>query len=190
MNRINRRSVIVSAAFLLAGAALTAGVWVSRAVGAEDPDTQTLVGKAAPDFSLETLDGKTVKLSEHKGSVVVVDFWATWCPPCRKSLPHIQEMSADKDLVGKGLKVLAVNAQEEKDKAESFVKKNSYSFTVPLDKEGAAMKEYMVRGIPTTVIVGRDGSIKKVFVGFGPDSAKEIDEAVAEALKEDAPKKK
>jgi len=152
-------------------------------------DTSALEGKPAPDVSLKTLDGKDVKLSDQKGSVVLMDFWATWCPPCRKSLPHVQELSADKELAAKGLKVWAVNAHEQADKVTDFVKKNNYSFSIPMDASGATMKEYMIQGIPTTVIVGRDGNIKKVFIGYGDDSAEQVKKAVEAALAEPAPGK-
>ena len=88
---------------------------LAQAGGDKKDTTMSLQGKAAPDFTLKTLDGKEVKLSDQKGSVVMMDFWATWCPPCRKSLPHVQEMSADKELAAKGLKVWAVNAHEQTD---------------------------------------------------------------------------
>lgn len=150
---------------------------------AQGVDTDSLKGKQAPDFTLKTLTGETVKLSEQKGKVVLVDMWATWCPPCRKSLPHIQEISANKELAGQGLVVWAVNFNEEPADVEKFTKENKYTFVVPMDK-GEVGKSYLVQGIPTTVIVGRDGTIKAVFIGFGPDSAGEIDKAVKSALAE------
>lgn len=154
---------------------------------AQEKDTTSLVGKAAPDFTLQTLDGKQVKLSDQKGSVVVLDFWATWCPPCRKSLPHLQSISQDKDLAEKGLKVYAVNAREEKGKVEAFMKQNNYSFAVPMDKDGDVLKAYLVSGIPTTVVIGGDGKIRNAFIGYGGDeSAKEMDEAIQAALKANA----
>src|SRR5205085_7749840 len=67
-------------------------------------------------------------------------------------------------------------------KVSDFTKQNNYSFTVPMDDKGATMKEYMVRGIPTTVIVGRDGNVRKVFIGYGDDSAEKVKKAVEEAL--------
>jgi peroxiredoxin len=149
-------------------------------------ETTSLVGKQAPDVSLPTVDGKAIKLSDQKGKVVVVDFWATWCPPCRKSLPHVQKISADKALADKGLVVWAVNAREDKDVVAGFLRDNNYTFTVALDASGSSLKDYFVSGIPTTIVVGRDGTIKKVFVGFDEDSAKEIDDAVNEALAESA----
>lgn len=167
----------VLAAFIIATFLFTAYL------PAQSDGPKALEGKPAPDISLTTLDGKSVKLSEQKGSVVVMDFWATWCGPCKLSLPHIQKISEDKSLAEKGLKVWAVNARETKDKIEPFMSENKYTFAVPMDAAGAAMKEYMIRGIPTTIVVGRDGVIRNVFVGFGEGSDQKLDKAIEEALK-------
>src|SRR5436190_6294613 len=153
----------------------------------EEKDVRSLEGKPAPDLTLNTLDGKQFKLSALKGSVVLMDYWATWCPPCRKSLPHINTISQDKELAAKGLKVFAINDKEKKPEVEQFVKQNNYSFTVPLDVQGKFGQLYLVRGIPTTVLVGRDGNIKKVFVGFGDGSEEGIKQAINEALDDKGP---
>ena len=145
-------------------------------------DTQTLIGRAAPDFNLPSLDDTPVRLSDFKGSVVVVDFWATWCPPCRKSLPHLQRLSQDAALQKKGLKVLAVNLRETKEKAAEFQKQNDYNFPVVLDGKGATAEKYLVQGIPTTVIIDAAGVIKRVFIGFGDESEKQLDDAINEVL--------
>ena len=174
---------------LLAVVALGAvALFMPQVHAAAGNDTNTLQGKPAPDFSLKTLEDKDVKLSDLKGKVVLVDMWASWCPPCRASLPHIQALSVDKARADKGLVVLALNAtksgSETKEKAAQYVKDNKYTFTVPLDAEGATLKAYLVRGIPTTVVVGKDGNIAKVFIGFGGEAtAKAIDEAIDAALK-------
>ena len=169
-------------------AALVAGAWQlmsPSAARAADEDTNSLVGKPAPEIALTTLDDKKFSLAEQKGSVVVLDFWATWCPPCRKSLPHLNKISTDKELAAKGLKVFGVNAQETKEKAAGYLMDNKMTFTVPMDSDGAVMKAYLIRGIPTTIIVGRDGVIKNVFIGFGgEESEKAMDDAVAAALAE------
>src|SRR5271156_5222659 len=117
-----RRAKWFTAAVVLAA---TAAMWSWRAYGDEPTD---LKGKTAPDFSLKTLDGKDVKLSDQKGSVVMVDFWATWCPPCRASLPHVQKVSADAALAQKGLKVFAVNDKEDADTVKKFLTDNKYTF--------------------------------------------------------------
>jgi len=178
----HRFSVIARVAIVAVAFALAAGL-VARHAFAEGPED--LKGKTAPDFSLKTTKDKSVTLSDLKGKVVVVDFWATWCPPCRLSLPHIQKLSEDKDKFKEGLRVLAVNAREGKDKIDPFLEKNKYTFAVPMDSSGSAMGAYGVRGIPTTVVIGRDGSVKAVFVGFNPnEGGKGVDEAVEKALKE------
>jgi thiol-disulfide isomerase/thioredoxin len=170
---------------VIAVAALVAVVlgWAFMGRVHADNDTSGLQGKAAPDFSLKTIDGKDVKLSDMKGSVVVLDFWATWCPPCRASLPHLNKVSQDKALADKGLKVYSINCKEKPDTAKDFLTKNNYSFNVALDSDGKTEESYAVTGIPTTVVVGKDGTVQHVVIGYGgEETAKEIDDAVAAAL--------
>ncbi|WP_428937798.1 TlpA family protein disulfide reductase [Fontivita pretiosa] len=178
-----RRRYFVGFAVLACAVALAG--WSIALAQDRSADTQSLKGKPAPDFSLQTLDGKTVTLSEQKGSVVLLDFWATWCGPCVAALPHVQQISADKALAERGLKVWAVNAREKNEQVEKFIKQNNYTFTVPMDADGKVLQQYLVRGIPTQVIVGRDGTIKNVFIGFGgEESVKRLHDAIEAALKE------
>jgi thiol-disulfide isomerase/thioredoxin len=178
---MRRRTVFACAA------ALAFVLLASSALLKAESDTSTLEGKPAPDFSLKTLAGDDFKLSGLKGSVVVLDFWATWCPPCRKSLPHLNKDAGDKELADKGLKVFAVNCKEPADKVKAFLEKNSYQLTVPMDGEGATMQQYLIQGIPTTLVIGRDGVIRNVFIGFGGDeSEKALDAAIDSALKDTA----
>lgn len=168
--------------FALFGGAVVAAALVVSALGFQaKEDTMALKGQAAPEVELKTLDGKDFKLSELKGSVVVMDYWATWCPPCRKGLPHINEMAKDPELASKGVKVFAINSKETKEKAKQYVEENKLTFSVPLDPDGKFGKAYKVRGIPTTVIVGRDGKVAEVFIGFGDGSEAKIKEAVLKA---------
>jgi thiol-disulfide isomerase/thioredoxin len=165
------------------------GIAFVAVAGADDTnkaDTTSLEGQAAPEVSLNMMGGKKFKLSEEKGNVVLMDYWATWCPPCRQSLPHIQEISQDKDLAAKGLKVFAIDDRESGTDVVKFMKDNNYTFNAPLDRAGEFGKAYLVRGIPTTVVVGRDGVIKKVFIGFGPGREDEIKAAVNKALDDKA----
>lgn len=155
--------------------------------GAQE-DTSSLKGKPAPDFTFHTLDGKTVQLSKEKGNVVFLDYWATWCPPCRASLHHVQKLSQDKERAAKGLKVYAINDKEQAATVKSFLKQNNYTFTVPMDHHGVFGRKYKVRGIPTTIIVGRDGIIKDVFIGYDMSNSeasnKPMEKAVDNALSE------
>src|SRR6266567_6324367 len=107
-----------SSHFICCLAGLVLGLLFAPSTSRAADDTNALVGKQAPDFALKTLDDKDVKLSDLKGNVVVLDFWATWCPPCRKSLPHLNKVANDKELADKGLKVFAVNCRETKDKVK------------------------------------------------------------------------
>ncbi len=180
MNRIAIALCVTLA--LLAGSRF----FVSAAADDKD-DTHALIGKAAPDFKLSTADKKEAKLADFKGKVTLVDFWATWCPPCRASLPHLQSLSDNKELAEKGFKVLAVSTDEEDGTAAEYLKKNNLSFTTPLDLKGTVAESYKVKYFPTTVLIGRDGKVKEVFVGYSEAIAKKVDEAVEAAVKEKAP---
>jgi thiol-disulfide isomerase/thioredoxin len=168
--------------FLITLTVIALGLGLSLIARGDDSDTNSLVGKAAPEIALKTLDGQDFTLSDQKGKVVVLDFWATWCPPCRASLPHVQSVSQDKALAAKNVIVCAVNERESADDVNKFLQDNHYTFKVAMDASGSAGSGYKVTGIPTTVIVGTDGIIKNVFIGFGDDSAKQIDDAIQQVV--------
>jgi len=138
-----------------------------------------LEGKPAPDFKLTGIDGATVSLADLKGHVTVLDFWATWCGPCVESLPHIDKLNAE--LSDKGLKVYAINLEEPKAQVQKFLIANKLSLPVLLDSDGATGKKYLANAIPETVIIGKDGVVQKVFVGFGGEDP--IREAVDAQMK-------
>ena len=112
-------------------------------------------GLMAPDFTLDTLSGKEVSLSDFRGQKVFLNFWASWCPPCQQEMPDIQKLYKENE----NIKVLTVNVQESKDTAFDYMISNKYSFTTLLDINGNTASNYLIRGIPTTVIVDDDGII-------------------------------
>jgi thiol-disulfide isomerase/thioredoxin len=183
-NRCNAVVFVVVAVVMVAAAVAFFAVGVNPTWAAERPNPKTLVGKPAPTFSLQTVQGKDMSLAKERGNVVVLDFWATWCPPCRESLPGLEKLHADKELADKGLKVYAVNLREEKDVAKQYLEQNNLTFPAPMDKTGAVAQKYLVSGIPTTAVVGRDGKVKAVFVGFGAGAEERLREAAEKALDE------
>lgn len=125
------------------------------------------LGETAPDFKLETLEGETVKLSDYRGKKVILNFWATWCPPCRAEMPHMQkyyEQQAEKDNV----EVLAVNLMTKDhgmEKITSFVSEYKLSFPILLDSKGAMGSVYQAVTIPTSYILDTEGRVQSKFVG-------------------------
>ena len=140
-------------------------------------------GKPAPDLSLKTVDGGQFKLSDLKGSVVVLDFWATWCPPCRESLPNLSTVSSNQDFAKRGLKVVAIDCGESLQAARDYIRNNHLALTVALDSDGSAQHAYQVEGIPNTIVVGRDGTVQHTIVGFGgKETEDELNRAIEKAL--------
>ncbi len=143
-----------------------------------------MIGKPAPDFTLKDLDGKEVKLSDLKGQVVMLDFWATWCGPCRASMPHLDAIYKEFGDVegGKGgLKAYAVNLREKDAVIKPFVQKTNLLMPVLLDTDGKVAKSFGVSGIPQTVVIDKEGKIVKVTVGSGTHD--QIKTAIEEAIK-------
>jgi peroxiredoxin/outer membrane lipoprotein-sorting protein len=122
-----------------------------------------LSGELAPHFSLVDLNGKTHELDDLEGKVVLIDFWATWCPPCRKELPTVEKLH--REFGQKGLVVLAITSEPEK-VAKSFVKKHNYTFTVLIDPDGGVFDKYLVSSIPVMFVVDREGRIAAHIIGF------------------------
>jgi cytochrome c-type biogenesis protein len=122
----------------------------------------------APEIALKDLNGQTVKLSDYKGKVVFLNFWATWCPSCREEMPELNKASQDlakrKDAV-----LLEVNltdgVRETTDKVKEYLNKNKFSMHVLLDTEGKAANDYAITSIPTTFIINRQGQIYDYIVG-------------------------
>jgi peroxiredoxin len=118
---------------------------------------------AAPDFTLKDLSGKDVRLSDQKGKVVLVEFWATWCPPCRTSIPALEKLHSA--YAGKGLSILAVSMDEGSlDMVRAFCTERSITYTVLRGTEQVSTK-YGVRMIPATYLVDRQGTIQKRYLG-------------------------
>lgn len=117
----------------------------------------------AADFTLRALDGKLHRLSEYRGQVVFLNFWATWCPPCRAEIPSMERLN--EVLGNKGLVMLAVNIDEDVKDLEAFVKENPHNFTVLSDADTTVQKLYQVFKFPETFVIDQKGEIVEHIVG-------------------------
>ncbi len=140
-------------------------------------------GFLAPDFTLDTINGEQITLSDLRGQVVVINLWASWCPPCRAEMPAIEAIyQANKDA---GLEVLAVNTtyQDDEGAAAQFARDFGLTFPILLDRDGAVSNRYQLQALPTTYFVDRQGVIREVIPG-GPMKESLIQSKVADLLAE------
>ena len=137
----------------------------------EGPAPGPQVGKPAPNFQLPNLGGQSVSLSDFQGKPVLINFWASWCPPCRIEMPYIQEVF--EEWSGQGLVVLAINIGESSSKVKEFMENHALSFPVLLDMQGKVAEQYnvLIWGIPTTFFIDKDGIIQAIRVGIFPNKA-------------------
>jgi peroxiredoxin len=172
----SRLSTLLAVAGLLAVACLLAGViagavdWLAAfparqpaAVGPAGQEVAPRKGELAPDFTLVDLDGNQVSLSDFRGRPVLINFWAGWCPPCRREMPDIvaaYEQHKEEELV-----VLAVNVQEPEAEVRDFAVEAKMSFPVLPDSDGAVANLYGVRSLPTNFFINKDGVIAHIFYG-------------------------
>lgn len=156
-----KRWLVVCALILFVGGAW---LWESRPVAqpamalAADP----AVGRPAPDFSLPTLAGDTFTLSAQRGKPVVLNFWATWCQPCQRELPALQQAA---ERFGDGVVIAAVDQGETAETVQRYVDKLGLTFTVPMDGQQEAADRYNIHGLPTTYFIDAAGVIRSVWVG-------------------------
>src|SRR3990172_7651973 len=161
-----KRWEILMLVSLVTGILWTVVSRVQSAVGAPlSSSPSPREGFLAPDFTLDTLDGKKVTLSELRGKIVLINLWATWCPPCRAEMPALEnayEQYKDSGVVILGLNV--TNQDSEKD-IPLFIDEFGLTFPILLDRDGSVSALYQLRGLPTTYFVNREGIIRTVVVG-------------------------
>ena len=155
----------------------------AAAISGSGPPPSPREGFSAPDFTLELLGGGQTTLSNLRGQVVLVNFWATWCPPCRAEMPAIEKVY--RSFKPLGLEVLAVNLTDQDSEAAvtSFIQELGLTFPIPLDRDGSVSARYTLRGLPSSFFIDRQGMIRSVVVG-GPMSAALIQSKVEDLLRE------
>ncbi len=137
-------------------------VAVGSLVNAEEQSqVGTEVGKIAPDFKLPDLEGEQSSLSDFRGQYVVLNFWATWCPPCRQEMPNLDQFHQKNG----NFTVVAVNIRDNKQRVQEFMQYNDYQFPILLDQTAEVSSKYQVGVIPTTYFLAPQGKIKKIHRG-------------------------
>lgn len=138
-------------------------------------------GEPAPNLALPLItDGSIVRLSDLKGKVVYIDFWASWCGPCRQSLPLYESLY--KNLVSEHFQILAVNLDEQRDDAERFLKNHPVSYPVLLDPSGDSAREWSLSVMPSSYLVDAQGRLAYIYVGFEMSHMDKIEHDIKELL--------
>jgi peroxiredoxin len=145
-----RKLAGITAIVLITATAVTAGIKQS----------------AAPDFTLKSVEGENLKLSEYRGEVVLINFWASWCGPCRQEMPVLSELHNKYKALG--FTVLGVNVEEDSSKARKLLQELPVSFPVLFDNESVVSKQYDVVAMPSTVLVDRNGNMRYLHKGYKP----------------------
>jgi cytochrome c biogenesis protein CcmG, thiol:disulfide interchange protein DsbE len=166
-------------------------VWIGVSADRLGKSTNGLIpapqkGFLAPDFTLESMSGEEVTLSDLRGQVVIINLWASWCGPCRLEMPALKDIYneyKENDLV-----ILAVNStsQDSRSALEKFVAEYQLPFTVLLDTEGTAAQLYQLSALPSTFFIGRDGLIRRVVIG-GPLAESTLRAEIESLLAEELP---
>jgi cytochrome c biogenesis protein CcmG/thiol:disulfide interchange protein DsbE len=136
----------------------------------------------APAFSLPDASHREVSLEQFDGKVVYLDFWASWCGPCRQSFPWMNEMR--EKYADQGLEIIAVNLDADAEDAADFLAEHPASFTVLYDAQGIAPRSYEVKGMPTSYLISRDGQLVARHLGFNVSDKQDMENSIQELLKQ------
>ena len=136
-------------------------------LGGRSP-TAALTGKHAPDFALQTLDGRTISLANYRGKNVIVSFWASWCGPCRLEIPALRKFYRQTHTAGSDYEILAISMDQTREAAQGAATEFKMPFPVLLDLNGKVAKNYLIEGIPSLVVIDKSGSVKYAIQGFDP----------------------
>ncbi|MFT6270363.1 MAG: peroxiredoxin [Alphaproteobacteria bacterium] len=172
--------LLTASAGLLISLAFTSG----NAMANEPAPDSTLesANESAPDFTLESRDSGNIRLSEQRGNIVMVNFWASWCGPCREELPKMEALYQKHQ--DKGFEILAVNVDDEASKARILLDDIKVSFPVLYDTAGKVSELYDVNGMPTTVIIDRDGNKRLVHKGYRAGDEKKYEDTLKILMRE------
>lgn len=178
--KLQQSKMMLAIALILILGGLGSLIWMSFKTAEPKPTTNSYgapalaqQGGSVTDFSIGSLDGDNIALADYEGDVIIMNFWATWCPPCRAEMPGLNRFyEAHQD---EGLVILAINEEEAVETVRPFIQANNFTFPVLLDLQGRVAQQYSTRSFPTTFIIDRQGVIQHVQTG-------EISERELEAI--------
>ena len=142
---------------------------------------EDISGKAT-NFTLKSSNGKNLKLSEYRGQVVMLNFWASWCAPCRQEMPLLEDLYKKYNKLG--FTLLGVNVEEDSNKALTLLRSIKVSFPILLDNKNMVSKLYKVSAMPTTVIIDRDGNLRYLHQGYKPGYERDYEKQVRQLIRE------
>jgi thiol-disulfide isomerase/thioredoxin len=138
--------------------------------------------KSAPDVTWQTADGAAVRLSDYTGQIILVDFWASWCTSCKTSFPALDAIH--RDYQSKGVEIMAVNLDERRRDAERFLGEHPHHLTVLFDPTGASPVAFGVKGMPTSFLIDRTGTIRFTHMGYSGNVEASYRQEIAQLLAE------
>jgi thiol-disulfide isomerase/thioredoxin len=138
---------------------------------ATEPEAAVQVGQAAPQFKLPDLKGREFALDQYRGKIVLLDFWATWCGPCRMTMPLLEKLQHE---FPNDLALLAINLQEPDDVVREYIREQNISSQVLLDKEGSVGLAYGAESIPMQILIDKNGITRDIQLGFSPGMASQL----------------
>lgn len=146
------------------------------------PVSASAISGKAPDFTLNSRSGKNLRLSDYRGNVVLLNFWASWCGPCRQEMPLLEGMY--KKYKKLGFTILGVNVEQDSSKAKSYLSDISVSFPILYDNANTASKLYNVSAMPTTIIIDRNGNMRYLHKGYKPGYEKDYKKQIKALIRE------
>jgi len=149
----------------------------------DDPTTLIKTGEAAPLFSCKTIDGKNFDLASEKGKIVMINFFATWCGPCNKELPELQEKIWGKYRNNQNFELIVIGREHSEEEVKAFVQKHNFTMPFAADPGRDIFKLYATQNIPRNLLVGKDGKIIFQNTGFTKEDVSEIEKLLSENTK-------
>lgn len=160
------------------------GLILAPTIGSTGENSPAETGKKAPSCMINSLSSSpgTINLQDYSGKVILIDFWASWCVPCRKSFPLLNQL--DKRYRNAGLQIIGIGVDENSSDAERFIEKFPVTFTLGLDTKGNCPKAYSVKGMPSSYLIDRNGMMREIFIGFRENEIQSIEKSINELIKE------